>query len=125
MLATTWQSTADMLLFLLPGGLFTLWCLFGINWCKAWPVLAAGGWIPLVLVAWMTAYIWSLVNPRPITVAGIRFSNYWWHILAVVILTGVGLFSGWLQTVYGWEPATVSLDPPEDHGHGHDDHDHH
>ena len=26
---------------LLPGGVFTVWCLFGVNWRRAWPVLAA------------------------------------------------------------------------------------
>lgn len=103
--------------------LFTVWCLWAVNWRKAWPVLAVGGWLPLLLVAWATAYFWAKITPRSITFLGVTIGNYSWQLLAVCFLTGLGLFCGWLQGVYGWEPETVNLDPPADHGHH--DHGHH
>ena len=35
------------------------WCLFGINWKKAWGVLAQGAWAPLVLAMVLVALAWS------------------------------------------------------------------
>lgn len=97
-----------------------IWSLWAVNWRKAWPVLAAGGWLPLLLIAWASAYYWSLITPRAITLLGVTIGNYWWQLLGVSCLTGLSLFCGWLQGVYGWEPETVSLDPPVSQGH----HDH-
>lgn len=118
-------QTIDVLKALLPGGILTVWCLWAVNWRKAWPVMAVGGWVPLVLVAWAFAYFWSLINPRALVICGTAISNGTWQFFAVTILTGVGLFCGWLQGVYGWEPETVSLDPPEHHDHGDHGHGHH
>lgn len=118
-----WQ-TMDVLVALLPGGLFTAWCLWAVNWRRTWPVLAAGGWLPLLFVVIMAAYGWAMIYPRTITLLGMTIPNYTWQLGAATILTGVGLFAGWLQGQYGWEPETVSLDPPEDHG-DHGDHGHH
>lgn len=101
-----------------------IWSLWAINWRKAWPVLAAGGWLPTLLIAWATAYFWSLITPRSVTVLGVPLGNLTWQLIAVGVLTGLSLFCGWVQGVYGWEPATISLDPPEDHGH-HGHHAHH
>jgi hypothetical protein len=72
----------------------------------------------------MTAYIWSLTRPLPLHFAGITLPNYPWKLMAVGICVGWGLFCGWLQGVYGWEPETVDLEPPE-HGAGHDHGDSH
>jgi len=109
---------------LLPGGILTVWCLFAVNWRKAWPVLSAGGWLPLALVVAMAAYVWAQVYPRPLSVLGLSLGNGWWQMLAAGLLTGYALFLGWVQGVYGWAPEEISLDPPpaahgDHHHHGH------
>jgi hypothetical protein len=97
------------------------WCLWAVNWRKTWPVLAVGGWVPFVLILLMAAKVWSLVDRRTLTVAGVTLHNYWWQLLATGILAGIVLFCGYLQGQWGYEPATVSLEPPEsrEFGHGH------
>lgn len=113
---------------LLPLIALIAWCLWGINWRKAWPVLAMGGWIPFVLIGIMAAMTWSLVFPRPAQVLGIMtLPNGLWQSCAVALLLCVVLFCGWLQTRLGWYPPEISLEPPAHHGenhHGHDDHGH-
>jgi hypothetical protein len=99
------------------------WCLWAVNWKNTWPVLAVGGWAPFVLVLLMAAKVWSLIDRRPLTVAGVTLHNYWWQLIATVILAGIVLFCGYLQGQMGFEPATVSLEPPV-HDNGHDDHGH-
>ena len=52
-------SVTDVLLHLLPGGLWCVWWLFCVNWKKTWPVLSQGGWMPVVLLMVVTALAWS------------------------------------------------------------------
>lgn len=104
--------------------LIAIWCLWAVNWRKAWPVLASGGWLALLLIVVMTAYVWSLTRPYPAHIAGIELPNYGWKLAAVSIFTCWGLFCGWLQGVQGWEPPIIDLEPPA-HAHGHGHHDHH
>jgi hypothetical protein len=119
--APAWfYDVGQTLLKLLPGGLLTVWCLWAVNWRRTWPVLAAGGWVPLVLIGLMAAYVWSLVWPTNALVLGLFVvPNQLWQLGSVAVLIGVVLFCGWLQTRYGWEPPEISLEPPA-HGHGHD-----
>lgn len=109
---------------LLPGGLFTVWCLFGVNWRRAWPVLAAGGWLPLVLITTFAGAVWALVWPSTALVSGIlRVPNGVWQVGAAFVLLCVALFCGWLQDHYGWTPIEINLEPPPiSHDHGHDHH---
>lgn len=113
----TWQSLA----ILLWVAAFTAWCLWGVNWQRGWPVLAAGGWLPLVLIAGLTAYAWSKVSPEPLPLGGgMAISNLAWKLGVAGLLVGDLLFCGWLQTRLGWTPAEVSFEPPvtgTDHGH--------
>ncbi len=102
-----------------------IWCIWAINWRQAWPVLAIGGWVPLVLVLLMAAKVWSLLDRSPLNIGGMTLHNYWWQLGATGILAGMVLFCGYLQGQWGCEPATVSLDPPESHHDGHGDHGHH
>ena len=70
--APAWfYDVGQTLLKLLPGGLLTVWCLWAVNWRRTWPVLAAGGWVPLVLIGLMAAYVWSLVWPTNALVLGL------------------------------------------------------
>jgi hypothetical protein len=113
---------------LLPGGLLCAWCLWAVNWKRAWPILAGGGWVAFVLLVVMGAKVWSLVDRRAITVSGITLNNFWWQLTASGILAGIALFCGWLQGVCGWTPETVNLDPPaahDDHHGGHHGRHHH
>ncbi len=118
-----------IMLRLLPGGVFTAWCLWAVNWRKMWPVLAAGAWVPMVLVGIMAAVVWTHVFPSNVLVLGfIPVANGLWQLGAVAVLIGVALTCGWLQTRYGWYPPDISFDPPppvplHDHVHA-DDHSH-
>jgi hypothetical protein len=105
------------LLTLLPGGVFTAWCLWAVNWRRLWPVLAAGGWVPMVLIAVMGAYVWSKVWPTDALVFGLFVvPNRLWQLGSAGILVGIALFCGWLQVRYGWGPPEIELEPPA-HGH--------
>jgi hypothetical protein len=108
---------------LLPGGLFTAFCLLAIDWRKAMPVIRAGGWLPLVLLGMMAAFVCSLVWPSPAIVLGmILVPNFLWQLGSAAVLLGVALTCAVLQARYGWAPPEIDLEPPA-HVH-HDDHDH-
>jgi hypothetical protein len=114
---------------LLPVIALIAWCLWGVNWRKAWPILAEGAWVPLVLIAGFAGFVWSQVFPMTVLVLGfIPMPNVVWQLAAVALLVGLVLFCGWLQTVMNWYPPDVNFDPPvatDPHGHGHDTHDSH
>jgi hypothetical protein len=89
------------------------WWLWGVNWKKVWPVLAQGAWAPLLLLIILAAMTWSCLDPVPCNCLGfVTLPNFWWQLLGVSLLAGLTLLCGWLQGVFGWEPAEVSLDPP-------------
>jgi hypothetical protein len=100
------------------------WWLWGVNWSKAWPVLARGAWVPLLLALVFVALVWSRLEPTPYEgIPGVTVPNFWWQLVAVSLLAGVALICGWLQGVLGWAPAEVDLEPPApSHGHGHAHH---
>ncbi len=102
---------------------FVLWCawwLGGVNWKKAWPMLAAGGWAPVVLLIVIATLVWSRLSPGGCDCLGVVIPNVWWQLGGVCGLAAVALFCGWLQGFFGWTPSEISLEPPADH----DDHAH-
>ncbi|HEV3255736.1 MAG TPA: hypothetical protein VG013_02530 [Gemmataceae bacterium] len=111
----------DLVWFLLQWSLviaWLAWALWGVNWRKTWPVLARGGWAPLVLLVVFIALAWSQILPE----AWYGVPNFWWQLGAVSLLAAATLFCGWLQDVLGWTPAEVELEPPavpDAHEHGH------
>jgi hypothetical protein len=110
----------------LPAGLWCAWWLFGVNWKKAWPVLATGGWVGVVLLTFLSALAWSQIFPRSVHWLGVTLPNFWWQLGSCSALALVALFCGWLQGQLGWTPAEVSFDPPAGHhDHGHHGHGHH
>jgi hypothetical protein len=104
-------------------GLWCVWWLFAVEWQKAWPVLARGGWAPIVLLVLVIAYAWSQISPGGCTFGFVRLAHLWAHLAAVGGLTLLALFCGWLQGYMHWAPAEVPIEPPGHgsaaHGHGH------
>ena len=89
------------------------WWLCGVNWTKVWPVLARGAWAPAVLLMLVSALVWSRISPSDCGCLGfVTVPNFWWQLGAVGLLVSVTLFCGWLQGIFHWAPAEVSLDPP-------------
>jgi len=113
----------QILIRLLPAGLWVVWWLWGVNWQKAWPVLAQGGWVPLALLLYMAALVWSFVAPLPAPVGGL-IPNFWWQLGCMAALAGVALLCGWLQGLLSWTPPEVAVEPAVAHGHEHDHHGH-
>jgi hypothetical protein len=87
--------------------------LGGINWKKTWPVLAKGGWAPLVLLMLLVALVWSRIAPADCDCLGfLRVTNFWWQLGEVSLFVALTLFCGWLQGVFAWTPPEVNLEPP-------------
>jgi hypothetical protein len=106
---------------LIPFALWCAWWLWGVNWKKTWPVLAAGGWVPAVLLMLVTTLVWSHVDQTPLPLGAVAIPNVWWQLCGVCALAAVALFCGWLQGYFGWTPPEISLEPPAEHDdHAHD-----
>lgn len=88
------------------------WWLWGVNWKKAWPILAGGAWIPLALLMLISAFAWAQMAPGQYTMGLVTVPEFLWHIGAVLLLVALALFCGWLQGVLGWMPADIDLEPP-------------
>jgi hypothetical protein len=88
------------------------WWLCAVNWRKAWPVLAEGAWVGLLLLVILGALVWSQVWPEDLPLFGtVVMANFWWQLIAIALLVGTALFCGWLQGFFGWTPHEISLEP--------------
>ena len=127
-LATLWQLVVvlfNLVVELLWLGLtwslllaWVAWWTFAVDWQKTWKVLAQGAWVPLVLLSAIGAFVWSRIAPGNLNFLNlVVIPNLLWHLLGVGLLVGLTLFCGWLQGVFGWTPAEVSLGPPAPAGH--------
>jgi hypothetical protein len=98
------------------------WWLWGVNWRRAWPVLAVGAWVPVVLLIVTAALVWSRLSPSTCDCLGfMTVGNFWWQLGAVSLLAAMAIFCGWVQGVFGWAPEDVSFEPPDpDPTHGHE-----
>ena len=115
----------QMAFVVLPVGLWCAWWLWCVNWKKAGPVLAAGGWLPVVLLMFISALAWSRISPATFNWLGFPIANGLWQLGIVTGLTLLAFFCGWVQGRLGWTPAEVSFEPPApEHGHGHGHHGH-
>jgi hypothetical protein len=127
--ATSWALlvlSGKLILLVLSKYLLVLvglvWCLWGINWRKVWPVLAQGAWLPLAFLAFTVALVWSQIVPAQGNLLGlVNVPNFWWQLGNVLLFLALFLLCGYVQTMYGWAPAEIDLEPPaqETHGHGH------
>jgi hypothetical protein len=122
-LLTSLSHLLYILLHLLLGWALLLawaaWWLKGVNWSRAWPVLAQGAWVGVVLLAVLGALAWSQIAPGELNLGFTAVPNFWWQLGAVGFLVGGTLFLGWLQGILGWTPAEVALEPAEN-GHSHE-----
>ncbi len=120
------NNLLSFLLALLP---WTLWCvvwLFAVNWRKAWPMLAAGGWAPAVLLMVMASMAWAMIDARPCDCLGFMVvPNGWWQLGYVATLAALALVCGWLQGYFAWTPPEISTEPPPVAHDHHDMHVHH
>jgi hypothetical protein len=133
LLANLWQlvvAFGTVLVNLLAIGLHWLllivwiaWWLWGVNWRRAWPVLATGAWVPVALLGIVAALVWSRLAPSTCDCLGFAVvANFWWQLGAIALLAAIALFCGWLQEVFGWAPQEVSFEVPaidDTHGHEH------
>jgi hypothetical protein len=105
---------------LLPWAVWCIWWLWGVNWRKTWPMLAEGGWAPVVLLMIATALAWSAIDARSCDCLGFMvIPNGWRQLGTVCTLAALALFCGWLQGRFGWTPQEISVEPPPP---THDDH---
>jgi hypothetical protein len=126
------EGVARVIAVLLAVGVWCAWWLGGTNWKKAWPVLAEGGWVPVVLLMVMSSLAWTVIAPGPCDCLGfVTIPGGWWQLGTVCALAGLALLCGWLQGLFGWTPPEVRVEPPpaahDDpllHAHGHEA-DHH
>ncbi len=118
------QQAPAVLAALLPLVLWGLFWLLAVNWRKAWPVLAEGGWAPVVLLGVTATLVWSRLVPSSGSFFGLAaVPNFWWQLAAVAGIIGAALLGGWLQGLIGWVPLEVDVGPPPGaadlHGHEH------
>jgi hypothetical protein len=120
MLGQTFASFGPYLAVLLPVVAWCAWWLGGVNWKKCWPMLASGGWVPVVLLAGVAVLAWTKLRPGDVSWAGgVTIPHGWWQAGAVAGFVAAALFCGWLQGYFGWTPQEIAVEPPA-HGHGHD-----
>jgi len=100
---------------------WVVWWLFAVDWRKAWAVLARGAWAPVVLLLVIAALAWSRIEPAACDCLGFApVANFWWQLGGVSLLAAVALLCGWLQGVFGIQPAEVAVEPVVAHGSGHE-----
>ena len=99
------------------------WWLLGVNWKKAWAVLAEGAWMPLLFIGVVAALAWSQMAPSDCSCLGfVTVPNFWWQLGGVGLLAAATFFCGWLQGALGWTPADIDLEPAPPVGHAPDHH---
>jgi hypothetical protein len=114
--------------YVLPWALWCVWWLCGVNWRKAWPMLAEGGWAPVVLLMVMASLAWTAIDARSCDCLGLAtIPNGWWQLGAVCTLAVLALLCGWLQGYFAWTPQEISVEPPPaahdpHNGHAHAHH---
>ena len=120
------NNLSFLLLALLPWALWCVWWLFAINWRKAWPMLAAGGWAPAVLLVVMASMAWAMIDARPCNCLGFMVvPNGWWQLGYLSTLAALALVCGWLQGYFALTPPEISTEPPPAAHDHHDTHAHH
>jgi hypothetical protein len=96
------------------------WWLWGVDWAKVWSILRRGAWVAVVLAMLVGAMVWAELDPGSRDFLGVfPIANFWWQLGGVSLLVGLTLCCGWLQSVFNWQPAPISIEPSEVSGNGH------
>ncbi|MER3416658.1 MAG: hypothetical protein C4297_10660 [Gemmataceae bacterium] len=103
------------------------WWLLAADWRRLWPVLGKGAWAPVVLLILIIGLAWSAIVPADFVVFGVVVIPVGLaQLSAVAGWVAIALFCGWLQRVWGIEPAGLDFESveqtspghaPEDQGH--------
>jgi hypothetical protein len=73
-----------------------------------------------VLLALVSALVWSRIAPSDLSLGIAAVPSFWWHLGAVGSLICLTLLCGWVQGLLHWAPADINIDPPaHDPSHGH------
>src|SRR5260370_39411309 len=109
----TWlEQTIAVLKVLVPVALWMAWWLWAVNWKQAWPVLAQGGWAPVLLLIFLGAEAWSRIAPSECDcLRFVAIPNFWWQLGSLSALVALALFCGWLQGLMNWLPPEVPINP--------------
>lgn len=105
------DSTFQFLLTMLPGGLWMAFWFFAVDWKRLRAFLVEGAWMPVLLLVLMSGVVWGMINPNPCSFFGVSIASPLWQICCSFALAAVALFSGWLQTISGFTPSEVPLEP--------------
>ena len=105
---------------------------FAVNWAKAFPILARGGFVGILLLMFVAVLVWGAVAPPPEShhiLFGLTVGNYAGKFIYVTMLTCITLLCGSAQLSGTFGKLCEFPDEPEDgghgaHGHNHDDHAH-
>src|SRR5690349_7845154 len=105
-----WNQFVAVLHYLIPAAVWVAFWLLAVNWKKAGPVLYVGGWAPFVLLALISAGVWSRLDPVSCNcLKFVTLPNFVWQLGAVGGLVGSALFCGWLQDYMGWTPPEYAV----------------
>src|SRR5262249_60099750 len=88
----------------LPVLAWCAWWLWCADWKKAWPVLARGAWVPVVLFVLVVALAWSRITSSPEPFISAPLPNFWWQLGACTGMVLLALFCGYLQGRVGGTP---------------------
>jgi hypothetical protein len=121
-----WNTSGRIWIKLVLVLLLAIWCVAAVDWRRLWPVLAAGGWAPLVLIGIMVGAVALMIWPKSIELTpGWMIPIGMWQFGGAGLLVCLVLFCGWVQTRIGYAPPVIDLDEPSHAAGGHDDHGHH
>jgi hypothetical protein len=106
------------------------WTL-AVDWTKLYPILAKGGIVGVLLIAFVVVLVWSVVAPPPDGhhyMFGLRLSNETGKLVYVTALSLIVAacasvqLSGACRSLIDFSEPIALAETYDDHGHGHDDH---
>jgi hypothetical protein len=113
-------NVGRVLLPLLPLVAWVAYWTFGVNWTKLRSVLLQGGWVGLMLLAFLAVLVWGTVSP-PAAGAhqffGLTLGNFVGKTVLVTALVCIMLLCGSVQLSGACGSLCQFDEPAEDEGH--------